>query len=229
MSDTQPVSFGLLLFPDLTQLDLTGPFEVFARAPQARVHLIWKTLAPVTSDRGLAMLPTTTFADCPPLDIICVPGGPGQIALMEDDETLAFLRQAAARAQLITSVCTGSLVLGAAGLLQGYQATSHWSSLDQLKLFGAQPLQQRVVRDRNRITGAGVTSGIDFALTLVADLYGAEVAQNIQLQMEYDPQPPFNSGSPLTAAAALVEQARNISASFIAKRREASQRAASRL
>ncbi|MFS2225807.1 DJ-1/PfpI family protein [Pantoea sp. B65] len=229
MSDLLPISIGLLLFPNLTQLDLTGPFEVFARTPGAQVHLIWKTLAPVTSDRGLTMLPTATFADCPPLDIICVPGGPGQIALMDDRQTLDFLSQVAERAQLITSVCTGSLLLGAAGLLQGYQATSHWSSLDQLALLGAQPVQQRVVRDRNRITGAGVTSGIDFALTVVADLYGAVVAQQIQLQMEYDPEPPFTSGSPRSASAQLLQQARSSSASFIAARREATLRAAAHL
>ncbi|SUE06872.1 transcriptional activator FtrA [Pantoea agglomerans] len=160
----RPLQIGLLLFPDVTQLDLTGPWEVFARTPGVECHLIWKDLQPVRSDRGLSILPTTTFADCPPLDVICVPGGPGQIALMSDDITLNFLRQQADQAKWVTSVCTGSLVLGAAGLLKGYRATSHWSSIDQLALLGAEPVSQRVVRDRNRISGAGVTSGIDFAL-----------------------------------------------------------------
>ncbi|PLR31475.1 thiamine biosynthesis protein ThiJ [Chimaeribacter californicus] len=224
-----PLSVGFLLFPHLTQLDLTGPYEVFVRAPYTRVHLIWKTLDPVTADRGLGLLPTTTFADCPDLDVLCVPGGPGQIDLMEDRETLAFLRDKAQRARLITSVCTGSLVLGAAGLLQGYRATSHWASLDQLALLGAEPVAERVVHDRNRITGAGVTSGIDFALHVVAEIYGTEVAQLIQLHMEYDPAPPFPGGSPHSASPALLHAAREQSAAFIEKRRAVTERAAAAL
>lgn len=223
------LSVGLLLFPGVTQLDLTGPFEVFARAPDTRVHLIWKTPEPVISDRGLAMLPTTTFDTCPPLDVICVPGGPGQIALMTDSAVLAFIREKSAQASLVTSVCTGSLVLGAAGLLNGYRATFHWGSLDQLALLGAEPVSARVVRDRNRITGAGVTSGIDFALRVVADLQGEAVAQMIQLQMEYDPQPPFSSGTPRTAPAELVAQATTQMASFIEMRRQATVAAAQHL
>lgn len=228
---TTPASraIGLLLFPKVTQLDLTGPYEVFARAPGAKVHLIWKTLDPVASDRGLAILPTTTFATCPHLDLICVPGGPGQVDLMDDDETLAFLRKVAGEVQLVTSVCTGSLVLGAAGLLQGYRATSHWSSLDQLPLLGAEPVQQRVVRDRNRITGAGVTSGIDFALNVVADLYGREVAEAIQFQMEYDPAPPFPSGSIAQVSPEFVAAARARISDFTRKRLVATERAAAKL
>ncbi|MEN0099425.1 MAG: DJ-1/PfpI family protein [Brucella pseudogrignonensis] len=222
-------SIGFLLFPDLTQLDLTGPYEVLVRIPGAKVHLIWKTLKPVASDRGLAIVPTNTFADCPPLDLICVPGGPGQIALMEDDETLEFLRQATERTKLVTSVCTGSLVLGAAGLLKGYRATSHWSSLDQLSLLGAQPVSERVVQDRNRITGAGVTSGIDFALRVVAELHGRELAERIQLQMEYDPAPPFASGSPKSATHELTMTVTERNREFIAVRRAATERAAARL
>lgn len=220
---------GLLLFPDVTQLDLTGPAEVFARMPGAEVVLIWKTLDPVASDRGLRILPSATFGDCGRLDVICVPGGPGQIALMEDAETLQFLRRVAADCRLVTSVCTGSLVLGAAGLLTGYRATSHWTSIDQLSLLGAFPVQERVVRDRDRITGAGVTSGIDFALTVVAELAGDEVAQGVQLQMEYDPEPPFQAGSPRSAPAGLVAAARAKVAPFIARRRAATERAAARL
>lgn len=225
----RPLQIGLLLFPDVTQLDLTGPWEVFARTPGVECHLIWKDLQPVRSDRGLSILPTTTFADCPPLDVICVPGGPGQIALMSDDVTLNFLRQQADQAKWVTSVCTGSLVLGAAGLLKGYRATSHWSSIDQLALLGAEPVSQRVVRDRNRISGAGVTSGIDFALTLVAEIAGDAVAKSVQLQMEYDPEPPFTSGSPHTASPQEVEQARAKMAEFLATRRAATERAALQL
>ncbi|MFV9710810.1 DJ-1/PfpI family protein (plasmid) [Pantoea agglomerans] len=225
----RPLQIGLLLFPDVTQLDLTGPWEVFARTPGVECHLIWKDLQPVRSDRGLSILPTTTFADCPPLDVICVPGGPGQIALMSDDITLNFLRQQADQAKWVTSVCTGSLVLGAAGLLKGYRATSHWSSIDQLARLGAEPVSQRVVRDRNRISGAGVTSGIDFALTLVAEIAGDAVAKSVQLQMEYDPEPPFTSGSPHTASPQEVEQARAKMAEFLATRRAATERAALRL
>ncbi|MGK9471015.1 DJ-1/PfpI family protein [Pantoea agglomerans] len=225
----RPLQIGLLLFPDVTQLDLTGPWEVFARTPGVECHLIWKDLQPVRSDRGLSILPTTSFADCPPLDVICVPGGPGQIALMSDDVTLKFLRQQADQAKWVTSVCTGSLVLGAAGLLKGYRATSHWSSIDQLALLRAEPVSQRVVRDRNRISGAGVTSGIDFALTLVAEIAGDAVAKSVQLQMEYDPEPPFTSGSPHTASPQEVEQARAKMAEFLATRRAATERAALRL
>ncbi|MDY0901498.1 DJ-1/PfpI family protein [Pantoea agglomerans] len=225
----RPLQIGLLLFPDVTQLDLTGPWEVFARTPGVECHLIWKDLQPVRSDRGLSILPTTSFADCPPLDVICVPGGPGQIALMSDDVTLNFLRQQADQAKWVTSVCTGSLVLGAAGLLKGYRATSHWSSIDQLGLLGAEPVSERVVRDRNRISGAGVTSGIDFALTLVAEIAGDAVAKSVQLQMEYDPEPPFTSGSPHTAPPQEVEQARAKMAEFLATRRAATKRAALRL
>ncbi|WP_415860493.1 DJ-1/PfpI family protein [Pantoea cypripedii] len=229
MAMSTPFNIGLLLFPSLTQLDLTGPWEVFVRMPGVNNYLVWKDRQPVMSDRGLAIMPTATFADCPPLDLICIPGGPGQIALMEDDETLDFVRRMAEQAQWVTSVCTGSLVLGAAGLLQGYRATSHWGSLDQLSLFGATPVQERVVRDRNRITGAGVTSGIDFALTVAEELLGRAAAENIQLQMEYDPAPPFHSGSPRSASAERLTEAQQQIAEFIARRRVVSEKAAGRL
>ncbi|MGK3141715.1 DJ-1/PfpI family protein [Pantoea sp. C2G6] len=229
MNNSPPLSIGLLLFPSLTQLDLTGPYEVFVRAPNTQVHLIWKNRDLVVSDRGMAIQPTTTFSHCPALDLICVPGGPGQIDLMTDEEALAFIRTQSKQATWVTSVCTGSLVLGAAGLLTGYKATTHWASLDQLALLGAVPVNQRVVRDRNRITGAGVTSGIDFALTVVAELYGSEVAQNIQLQMEYDPAPPFNSGSPRTASEEQLKNAQAQAAPFLEKRRQATLKAAARL
>lgn len=223
------IRIGMLLFPDLTQLDLTGPAEVFSRVPGCEVHLVWKTLEPVRSDRGMAILPDATFATCPKLDVICVPGGPGQVALMDDAETLDFLRRMAATCRLVTSVCTGSLVLGAAGLLRGYRATSHWSSIDQLALLGAVPVAERVVCDRDRMTGAGVTSGIDFALAVAAELRGEAVAREIQLQLEYDPAPPFEGGSLHSAAPDLVARLRARIAPFIARRREATARAAARL
>ena len=223
------MQIGLILFPKLTQLDLTGPAEVFYRMPGAKVQLLWKTIEPVSSDRGMAILSTMRFADCHALDLICVPGGAGQIDLMDDEETLDFLRRIAPTCQLVTSVCTGSLVLAAAGLLEGYKATSHWSSIDQLSLLGAIPVAERVVRDRDRVTGAGVTSGIDFALTVVADLLGDETAREIQLQMEYDPEPPFQSGSPRSASPALVQAMREKIGPFIARRMAATERAASRL
>ncbi|MBI5131226.1 MAG: DJ-1/PfpI family protein [Rhodopseudomonas palustris] len=193
------LQIGLLLFPNLTQLDLTGPLQVFSRIPGAKVHLVGKTLAPVPSDTALLLPPTIAFADCPQLDVVCVPGGVGTDDLVGDAETLAFLRRQAEGARYLTSVCTGSLVLGAAGLLRGYRATTHWSALDDLAAFGAIPDRGRVCIDRNRITGGGVTAGIDFALTLAALLADRTTAQAIQLMLEYNPAPPFNAGSPDTA------------------------------
>ena len=190
---------GILIFPRMTQLDLTGPYEVLARLPDTQVELVARTREPVTTDRGMQIVPTTTYADCPPLDVIMVPGGPGQQDLMEDETALAFLRRQAAGAHFVTSVCTGSLVLAAAGLLKGKRATCHWAAIEHLALLGAIPTKERVVVDGNVVTGAGVASGIDFALTLAAILEGEAVAREIQLQIEYDPDPPFDSGSPKTA------------------------------
>lgn len=190
---------GLLLFPNLTQLDLTGPYEVFRKTPGVRTLLIAASLDPVRAETGLGLLPDTTMADCPQLDVICVPGGPGVGALMEDAATLAFLRRQAPGARYVTSVCTGALVLAAAGLLRGKRATTHWSVHDLLAPLGAIPTQGRVVRDGNILTGGGVTAGIDFALTLVAELCGEAVAQGVQLAIEYAPAPPFDAGSPETA------------------------------
>jgi cyclohexyl-isocyanide hydratase len=199
---------GMLIFPRLTQLDMTGPYEVLARLPNTTVDLVARTRDPVTTDRGMRIVPTVTYADCKPLDVVMVPGGPGQQDLMEDKTALEFLRKQAASAKYVTSVCTGSLVLGAAGLLKGKRATSHWAAIDHLKLLGAIPVHERVVVDGNVVTGAGVASGIDFALKLAAILEGEAVAREIQLQIEYDPAPPFNSGSPQTAACATVETLR---------------------
>ncbi|MBB4210772.1 cyclohexyl-isocyanide hydratase [Rhodothalassium salexigens DSM 2132] len=213
------IEIGFLLFPGVTQLDLTGPHEVFARLPHCRQHLIWKSLDPVQAESGLWLTPSATFDTCPGLDLILVPGGPGQTALFQDTETLDFLRAMAPSCRYVTSVCTGSLVLGAAGLLDGYRATSHWLWTDYLAKFGAVPVHDRVVRDRNRITGAGITAGIDFALTVVAELAGARTAQLIQLSMEYDPQPPFRAGSPDAADPQLVADLRERLADALAERR----------
>ncbi len=201
------IHVGLLLFPDLTQLDLTGPYEVFARMPDTKVQLVSETLAPVRSELGLTIQPTATFATALGLDVVCVPGGPGIAQAMQSESTLAFLRREARTARYVTAVCTGALVLGAAGLLQGYRATTHWMSLDLLPLAGAIPVKERIVVDRNRITGGGVTAGIDFALRVAAELCGQSVAEGIQLAIEYSPAPPFRAGSPETAPADVLARA----------------------
>ncbi len=189
----------MLIFPRLTQLDMTGPYEVLARLPNTTIDLVARDLEPVKTDRGMQIVPTVTYATCPPLDVVMVPGGAGQQDLMEDEAALEFLRKQATGAKYVTSVCTGSLVLAAAGLLKGKRATCHWAAIDHLALLGAIPVRERVVVDGNIVTGAGVASGIDFALRLAAILDGEQVAREIQLQIEYDPAPPFDSGSPATA------------------------------
>lgn len=208
MSD--PLSFGFLVFPDIQQLDLTGPYEIVSvlDAPK-EVHLLWHDLRPVRSTTGIAFTPTRTFADCPPLDVICVPGGVGVNPLLRDAALLAFLRRQAGTARFVTSVCTGSLVLGAAGLLRGRRATSHWSARDLLAGFGAVPTEGRVVRDGRFVTAGGVTAGIDFGLTIIAELCGTEAAQACQLQLEYAPAPPFDAGTPATAPEAVVARLRS--------------------
>lgn len=203
---------GLLIFPNITQLDATGPYEVFIKFPDAEVRLIWKSLDPVKAGGGMLLTPDTTFDDCPQLDLICVPGGAGMNPLLNDDETLDFIRSQAVSAKYVTSVCTGSLVLGAAGLLKGKRATSHWMSVEMLEAFGAEPVAERVVRDGNIITGGGITAGIDFALVIAAEVLGDDAARAIQLGLEYNPQPPFDSGSPDRADAALVERTRSMAA-----------------
>jgi cyclohexyl-isocyanide hydratase len=203
------IHIGMLLFPRLTQLDLTGPYELFHRIPDAKVHLVWKDLQPVRTEAGFGILPDTRIDECPQLDVVFVPGGFGQVALANDEEVLGFLRKQAKQAKYVTSVCTGALVLGAAGLLEGYQATTHWAYVDLLAGFGARHVKGRVVRDRNRITAGGVTAGIDFGLTMVSELAGEQVAKAIQLGLEYDPAPPFDSGHPDVADPALVEEIRS--------------------
>lgn len=224
-----PLHIGILLYPNVTQLDATGPAQVLARVPGATLHMIWKTLDPVPTDAGFSIVPTTTFADCPKLDVICVPGGGGQVALMTDEETLDFLRKQAATARYVTSVCTGSLVLGAAGLLKGYKSACHWAWRDMLPAFGAIPVAERVVRDRNRISGGGVTAGIDFGLTVAAELAGEEVAKSIQLVLEYDPQPPFDSGSPEKAGVERVKRIRERLSGMLETRSKANAEAAAKL
>lgn len=200
--------FGFLVFPSVQQLDLTAPYEVFASATGAEVHLVWKDRAPVISATGLHLAATTTFEECPPLDVVCVPGGAGVNALLDDAPTLDFLRATARAARFVTSVCTGSLVLGAARLLASKKATSHWNAIDFLPRFGAVPTPGRVVRDGNVITAGGVTSGIDFGLVVVAELFGRSEAERIQLTLEYAPAPPFTAGSPETAPPAVLAEAR---------------------
>jgi cyclohexyl-isocyanide hydratase len=224
-----PLQIGLVIFPRVTQLDLTGPVQVFSSVPDAKVHLIWKRIEPVPSDSVLTLTPTITFADCPQLDVICVPGGTGTDDMVNDEEVLDFLRRQAKAAKYITSVCTGSLVLGAAGLLTGYRATTHWTAMDLLAQFGATPAKTRVCIDRNRITGGGVTAGIDFALTLVSIMIDRQTAEMIQLRLEYNPAPPFNSGSPDTAPAEILALMKEKIAPSRQRRNEATARAAARL
>ena len=220
---------GMLIFPRLTQLDMTGPYEVLARLPNTKVQLVAHTMAPVTTDRGMQIVPTITFADCPQLDLVMVPGGPGQQDLMEDETVLAFLRKQAAGAKYVTSVCTGSLVLGAAGLLKGKRATSHWAAIEHLKPLGAIPVSEKVVIDGNIITGAGVTSGIEFALSVAARLEGEDVARQIQLQIEYDPAPPFDAGSPAKAPAATLAVVKSRLAKLNEERRAVAERVGKKL
>lgn len=197
---------AVVLYPHCTALDLVGPQHMFSALMGARMHFVAKTRDVVVTDTGLPIQPTLTFADCPKdLLIVCVPGGTsGTLAAMRDPETIAFLQDRGSRAQLVTSVCTGSLVLGAAGLLEGYRATSHWLTVDLLPHFGAIPVRERVVRDRNRITGGGVTAGIDFGLTIVKEFCDLDYAKGVQLLAEYDPMPPLDAGSPDKAGDAAV-------------------------
>jgi cyclohexyl-isocyanide hydratase len=214
-------NIGFVIFPGITQLDFTGPFEVLSRLgtppslsapskfPQSRTHVVAKTMLPVSSDRGLGIMPTCTFDSSPPLDLICVPGGAGVVDALADVETVGFIRRQGGRAKYVTSVCTGAFLLGAAGLLEGRRAATHWVCVDLLPLVGARHKKGRVVRDGNVFTAGGVTSGIDFAFRVVAELAGPEVAQAIQLGIEYDPSPPFDAGHPdkaSEAATALMVQ-----------------------
>lgn len=197
---SKPLHTAFLLFPDMTQLDLTGPAQFLSRV--GRVSYVAATRDPIPTDAGFAIVPTASFADVSTADILCVPGGVGVTAVIDDDAAMTWVARVGASARWVTSVCTGSLILGAAGLLRGYRATTHWAWHDHLALFGAEPVRARTVVDRNRVTGGGVTAGIDFALTLIGEALGEQAAKVVQLALEYDPQPPFDCGSPERADAA---------------------------
>jgi cyclohexyl-isocyanide hydratase len=223
------LEIGSLVFDDMDQIDLTGPFEVLSRIPNATYRLYGKTAGAVRDVKGLRLLPDAALAAAPRLDVLHIPGGFGQEALMEDDAVLGWIRRQAAGARAVFSVCTGALLCGAAGLLQGRRATTHWASFHLLPFFGAIPVDQRVVLDGNWVFAAGVTAGIDGALRLAAELRGVEIAQSIQLYMAYAPEPPFDSGTPETAPAAILNEARRSVAAITARREETARRIATRL
>ncbi len=200
------MNIGFVLFPQLTQLDLTGPLQVFSRLPDAECHLIGKTRSPVVTDTALSIPPTTTFETCPKLDVLVVPGGQGVAEAIGDQELINFVAGQGAIADWITSVCTGAFILGAAGLLQDKRATTHWAYKELLPLVGASPGGARVIRDGNVVTGGGVTAGLDFALTMVSEIAGPGFAQTIQLTMEYDPAPPFDAGDPKFAPEPVLQR-----------------------
>jgi cyclohexyl-isocyanide hydratase len=224
-----PLRIGFLIFPRITQLDMTGPHEVLARMPDSEIHLVWKSLEPIVAQGGMSLIPTATLESCPQLDLICVPGGPGMTPLLNDEPVLDFIRRQASGARYVTAVCTGALVLGAAGLLRGRRATTHWTAHEMLAAFGAIPVKDRIVIDGNLITGGGVTAGIDFALKVAAELLGEDVAKTIQLSIEYDPKPPFDAGSPERAGEAIVARQRQAATKAQAEREAAVARAAQRL
>lgn len=204
MPEPAPLSVAFLLYPGMTQLDLTGPAQVLSRLGAVTLHFAAKTRDPVPTDTGFAILPTAAMGEVNEADILCIPGGMSCVEMMEDEETLAWVRRVGEGASWVTSVCTGSLILGAAGLLKGYRAGCHWAWREHLALFGAEPVAERVVFDRNRVTGGGVTAGIDFGFALMAAVRGERHARIVQLGLEYDPEPPFDSGSPDRAGAELV-------------------------
>lgn len=223
------LQIGSLLFDGLDQIDLTGPFAVFSRIPNATYRVFGKTTARVRDARGLRLMADAILAEAPQLDLLHIPGGFGQEALMDDEEVLAWIRAQAAGVRLLLSVCTGALVCGAAGLLKGRRATTHWASMYLLPFFGATPVNQRVVTDGNIVFAAGLTAGIDGALRVAADLRGDEVAQAIQLAMAYAPEPPFSAGSPETAPPAVLERVRMSYRAATAQREQTARRVAERL
>ncbi|HEX9211655.1 MAG TPA: DJ-1/PfpI family protein [Bradyrhizobium sp.] len=223
------LQIGSLLFDGLDQIDLTGPFEVLSRIPNATYRVYAKTVEPVRDVRGLRLTPDATLADAPQLDVLHVPGGFGQEGVMEDDEVLAWIQRQTEGARSVFSVCTGALLLGAAGLLRGRRATTHWASFHLLQLFGAIPVNERVVVDGNWIFAAGVTAGIDGALRLAAELRGDDVARTIQLYMQYAPEPPFDSGTPERAPVSILDQAKRAVADITAQREATARRVAARL
>lgn len=202
------LNIGFFLYPGVTQLDATGPAQVLSLLPGACIQMIGRTMDPIPTDAGFSILPTHDFNTCPPLDVLCVPGGWGQGAVMRDGDSLGFLKRQGDTARYVASVCAGSLILGAAGLLNGYRSACHWAFRDMLPAFGAVPVAERIVRDRNRISGGGVTAGIDFGLALAAELAGEDAAREIQLLLENDPSPPFNAGNPASAGPILEARVR---------------------
>ncbi len=223
------LQIGSLLFDGLDQIDLTGPFEVLSRLPNSTYRIFAKTAEPVRDLRGLRLAPDAVLGQASQLDLLHVPGGYGQEALMEDEAVLGWIREQAAGARCVFSVCTGALLCGAAGLLVGRRATTHWASLHLLPFFGATPVRDRVVVDGNMVFAGGVTSGIDGALRVAADMRGDEAAQTIQLYMQYAPEPPFNSGTPETAPPAVVEAARRSAQAITVQREQTARRVAERL
>jgi cyclohexyl-isocyanide hydratase len=222
------LEIGSLIFERLDQIDLTGPFEVFSRIPNSTYRVYGKTTAPLRDLRGLRMIADATLAEAPQLDLLHIPGGFGQEALMDDEEILGWIRHQAKDARCVFSVCTGALILGAAGLLQGRRATTHWASIDLLPQFGATVVSERVVRDGKFVFAAGVTSGIDGALRVAADLRGDEVAQGIQLGIAYAPEPPFNAGTPETAPPAVLARAKEAMRQITEQRERTARRFAER-
>ncbi|MFJ2995490.1 DJ-1/PfpI family protein [Pandoraea sp. NPDC087047] len=202
------LKIGGLIFPNMDQCDFTGPFEVLSRIPNSTFHTLWRDKSIVRDMRGLQMVPDTSFEEAPQLDVLLVPGGYGQEEVAADEDVLAFIREQARRALYVYSVCTGALVCGAAGLLHGRKATTHWTAMEALPFYGAIPCDERVVIDGNYVSAGGVTSGIDGALILAALLRGEQVARELQLYMAYDPQPPFDSGSPAKASADVLSAVR---------------------
>jgi len=229
ISPDKHLQIGSLLFEGLDQIDLTGPFEVLSRLPNSTYKIYAKSLAPIRDVKGLALAPDALLNDAPPLDVLHVPGGFGQEALMDDEEVLAWVRTHAANALCVFSVCTGALICGAAGLLKGKRATTHWAAFDLLHYFGAIPVNERVVIDGKMVFAAGVTSGIDGALRVAADLRGQAVAEGIQLYMQYAPEPPFSAGTPESAPQQILDNARNAVRAITAQREVTAQRVAKRL
>lgn len=228
-TDDSSLNIGIIIFPRMDQIDFTGPFEVLSRVPGASVHALWKEKSPLRDIKGLILTPERTLAEAPPLDVLVVPGGPGQEALMEDETVLSFIRDRAGHARYVYSVCTGALICGAAGLLKGVKSTTHWASFDLLKYFGAIPVDERVVLDGKHLSAAGVTAGIDGALKLAALLRGDRAAQEIQLGIEYAPAPPFDSGTPKTAPPEVLESSRAAVRSLTKAREATAKRIAAKL
>lgn len=227
--DERPLRIGSLLFDGLDQIDLTGPFEVFAQLSNSTYQLYGTSLEPVRDGHGLTLRADATLDQAPQLDLLHVPGGAGQEALMDDEAVLNWIRHQAAGARCVFSVCTGALVLGAAGLLVGRRATTHWASLHLLPYFGATPVPDRVVFDGDFVFSGGVTAGIDGALSVAAQLRGEREAMAIQLLMQYAPEPPFSAGTPATAPADVLDAATAKVAPLTARREVTAKRISAQL